>query len=231
MKKTFFILMSLFAFMASAQQTQQQIPQVTVSGEGKVTVKPDYVVIKLGVENTGKEAADVKKINDETIDKVIKFIKTFGIPTSDFQTTNVSLNKNYNYEKKTYSYVANQSLSITLKDVTKYDALMMGLVNQGINDINEVEFKSTKIEEYKSTARKEAIKSAKRKAEDYASTLGQKVGKAILISDNSASVVPMPMLLKSSGWANNMADATQQQTLAVGEIEVNANVTVSFVLD
>ncbi|MEC4048396.1 SIMPL domain-containing protein [Flavobacterium sp. SUN046] len=231
MKKTIFMLISLFALMASAQQTQPQIPQVTVSGEGKVRVKPDFVVIKLGVQNTGKEAAEVKKLNDETMDKVIKFIKAFGVPTADYQTTNVSLNKNYNYEKKTYNYVANQSLSITLKDVTKYDALMMGLVNQGINDINEVEFKSTKIEEYESTARKEAIKSAKHKAEDYAFTLGQKVGKAILISDNNSSVVPMPMLMKSSGWANMAADAPQQQTLAVGEIEVTTNVTVSFILD
>ena len=230
MKKSLFMLMSLFTLMASAQQQTQTIPQISVSGEGKVSVKPDYVVITLGVENTGKEAGEVKKLNDDTVDKVLKFIKSFGIPSSDYQTTNVSLNKNYNYEKKIYSYVANQSLSITLKDVTKYDALMMGLVNQGINDINQVEFKSTKIEEYKSTARKEAIKSAKRKAEDFAGTLGQKVGKAILITDTNATVTPIPMLMKSAGWLM-AAEATPQQTLAVGEIEVTATVNVSFVLE
>ena len=229
MKKSLLVLIGLFTILASAQQ--QTIPQITVSGEGKVSVKPDYVVITLGVENTGKEAADVKKLNDDTVDKVLKFIKSFGIPNADYQTTNVSLNKNYNYEKKIYSYVANQSLTITLKDVAKYDALMMGLVNQGINDINQVEFKSTKIEEYKSTARKEAIKSAKRKAEDFAGTLGQKVGKALLISDTNGTVTPVPMLFKSSGFVNMSNDAVSQQTLAVGEIEVTASVNVSFVLE
>lgn len=231
MKKAVVILITMFATMSQAQaQEQKQIPQISVSGEGKIKVKPDQVSINFGVENIGKDATEVKKLNDETVDKVVKFIKKFGIPTSDFQTTNVSLNRNYDYEKKKYNYQASQSITINLKDITKYDDLMMGLVDNGINNISNVEFKSSKIEEYKSEARKLAIKEAKHKAEDYVSVLNQKIGKAILINDNSQTYFPQPMY-KNYGVAAMAAEDSPKQTLAVGEIEVIANVSISFILE
>jgi hypothetical protein len=229
MKKAVVILITMFATMSHAQE-QKQIPQISVSGEGKINVKPDQVSINFGVENTGKDASEVKKLNDETIDKVVKFIKKFGIPTSDFQTTNVSLNRNYDYEKKKYNYQASQSITINLKDIIKYDDLMMGLVDNGINNISNVEFKSSKIEEYKSEARKLAIKEAKHKAEDYVSVLNQKIGKAILINDNTQTYFPQPMY--KGAMMNVMADeSVHKETLAVGEIEVTANVSISFILE
>jgi uncharacterized protein YggE len=228
MKKT---VLFLFVFMVSLSQAQEQkqIPQITVSGEGKVSVKPDHVVINFGVENSGKDATEVKKLNDETVDKVMKFIKKFGIPSSDFQTTNVSLNRNYDYEKKKFSFNASQSITITLKDISKYDSLMMGLVDNGINNIENVEFKSSKIEDYKSQARKLAMSDAKHKAEDYVSVLNQKIGKAILISDNSQALFNEPRYYKLA--AASMSNEAPMETLAAGEIDVTANVTVSFILE
>lgn len=228
MKKAIVILTVFLSAMTYAQE-QKQIPQVNVSGEGKIKVAPDKVVIRFGVENVGKDATEVKKLNDETVDKVIKFIKKFGIPTADYQTTNVSLNRTYDYDKKKYNFQASQSITITLKDITKYDSLMMGLVDNGINNISNVEFQSSKIEEHKSAARKEAMKEAKHKAEDYVSVLGQKVGKALLISDASTAYYPQPMYKEMRTMA--AGDAGPQETLAIGEIEVTANVTVSFLLE
>jgi uncharacterized protein YggE len=228
MKKAIVILTVFLTAMTHAQE-QKQIPQINVSGEGKIKVAPDKVVIRFGVENLGKDATEVKKLNDETVDKVIKFIKKFGIPTADYQTTNVSLNRTYDYDKKKYNFQASQSITITLKDITKYDSLMMGLVDNGINNISNVEFQSSKIEEHKSAARKEAMKEAKHKAEDYVSVLGQKIGKALLISDATTAYYPQPMYKEMRTMA--AGDASPQETLAVGEIEVTANVTVSFLLE
>ena len=229
MKKSIIILFTLLATSMNAQENKL-VPQISVSGEGKVKVAPDQVVINLGVQNTGKDAAEVKKMNDETVDKVVKYIKKFGIPTSDFQTTNVSLYKSYDYEKKKHNFQASQSITITLKDITKYDELMMGLVDTGINNISNVEFKSSKMEEHKSDARKLAILDAKKKAEDYVSVLNQKVGKAILITDNSQPYYP-PMY-KNMAFAEMSTDAgSDRETLAIGELEIITNVSVSFVLE
>lgn len=228
MKKSVIILLMLVATTMNAQENKL-VPQISVSGEGKVKVAPDQVVINLGVQNTGKDAAEVKKLNDETVDKVVKYIKKFGIPTSDFQTTNVSLYKSYDYEKKKHNFQASQTITITLKDIKKYDELMMGLVERGINNINGVEFKSSKIEEHKVTARKQAVLDAKKKAEDFVSVLNQKVGKAIMITDNSQPIYQPPMYRNVMMKAEAM-DAIPE-TLAIGEIEIITNVNVSFLLE
>ena len=228
MKKSIIILFTLVATSMNAQENKL-VPQISVSGEGKVKVAPDQVVINLGVQNTGKDAAEVKRMNDETVDKVVKYIKKFGIPTSDFQTTNVNLYKSYDYETKKHNFQASQSITITLKDIKKYDELMMGLVDTGINNINGVEFKSSKMEEHKVTARKQAILDAKKKAEDFVSVLNQKVGKAILITDNSQPMYQPPMYRNVMMKAEAM-DAPQE-TLAIGEIEIMTNVNVTFQLE
>lgn len=230
MKKIVTILALFLVTVVNAQE-QKQIPQVNVSGDGKIKITPDKVRVNFGIQNFGSSATEVKKLNDETVDKVLKFIKKFEIPASDYQTTSVSLNKNYDYDKKKYNFQASQSITIILKDITKYDSLIMGLMDNGVNTISDVEFQSSKIEEYKSAARKDAMKDAKHKAEDYVSVLGQKVGKAILITDNTNVFYPQPMYKSANMMAMDAGGAERQETLAVGEIEVRANVTVSFVLE
>ena len=230
MKKTVLILALLVAGISQAQEPKPQVPQISVTGEGKVKVTPDQAVVTVGFQNSGKDAKEVKTLNDEVVDKVIKFLKKSGIPSTDYKTNNVSLNKSYDYEKKKYTFMANQTLSITLKDLSKYDEIMMGLNDAGVNTIQGVEFKSSKMEEFEREARKKAMNNAKQKATDYVSVLGQKVGKALLISDNSQVFYPQPMF-KGNMMAMAAEADNSRETLAVGEIEINANVNVTFALD
>lgn len=228
--KKIILLLALVTATIQAQE-HKQVPQITVSGEGKIKVTPDEAFITVAVENTGKEAVEVKKKNDETVDKVLKLIKQRGIQTADYQTQRVNLYKYYDYNTKKYNYVANQTISIHLKDLTKYDKLMMDLVDSGINSIQGVEFKSSKIKEYESQARKKAMLDAKQKAEDYVSVLpGQKVGKAIVISETGVvNAVPLSYEMKTMAMADG--SAMPKETLAIGEIEIISMVSVSFVLE
>ncbi len=230
MRKAILILTMMTTWISLSQEQSKTIPQIAIRGEGKVKVTPDIAVITLGVQNSGKEAKEVKTQNDVVVDKVLKYIKKFNIPASDYQTTQMSLHKNYDYEKKKYSYEANQTITVTLKDLSKYDLLMMDVMETGINKIDGVEFKSSKIEQYETEARKKAMLNAKKKAEDYLSVLpGQKIGKAILISDNSSTYYPRPVFYAKGVVMNETRD--ERETLAVGEIEVISNVNVSFVLE
>jgi len=230
MKKTFLILAAFWALTSQAQEQKNSAPQISVTGEGKVKIVPDQAVVTVGFQNSGKDAKEVKTLNDEVVDKVIKFLKKNGVPATDYKTNNVSLYKSYDYEKKKYNFQANQTLSITLKDLTKYDEIMMGLNDAGVNMIQGVEFKSSKMEEYERDARKKAILNAKQKAQDYVSVLGQKVGIALLITDNSQSYYPQTMY-KGNVMAMAVDGAAPRETLAVGEIEVNTNVSVTFALE
>ena len=229
MKKALFIISILFISMSYGQEVKQ-VPQINVSGEGKIKVIPDEATIAVTVETKGNIAKDVKKQNDEKIEAVLKFIKKMNLAPADYKTQRVALNPQYDYEKKKHNYNATQTIEILLRDLSKYDELMDGLVDSGINRIDNVTFQSSKLAQYESEARKLAMKDAKMKAEDYVSVLGQKVGKAMTISDNSNSYQPQPVYARMKSMPMEDSSAPRE-TLAVGEINIIANVTVSFILE
>ncbi|HEX9980109.1 MAG TPA: SIMPL domain-containing protein [Flavobacterium sp.] len=228
MKKVLLLTAILLATLSNAQEARP-LPQINVSGEGKVRVTPDQAFISISVDTKGNNAKDVKKQNDETVEKVVQAIRRSKLPKEDVQTKRVSLNPIYDYEKKKYTYAAAQTIEILLKDLSQYDALMEDLVNAGINRISNVEFRSSKIEQYRSEARKQAMQEARHKAEDYVSVLNQKIGAAINISDNTQVFYPQPAMYEMRAAKGEDNDAPRE-TLAIGEINVTANVNVSFLL-
>ena len=72
---------------------------------------------------------------------------------------------------------------------------------------------------------------AKQKANDYVSVLvNQKIGRALMISDNSYTNYPRPVFSEFKTMA--LSDAgLSKETLAIGEIEIIANVSVTFNLE
>ncbi len=228
MKKLMLIL-TLTTMSLSAQQKEIQ-PTVSVSGEGIVKIEPDEAVIRVRVEHTGKSASEVKQLNDKSVDAVLKFLKGVKIDKKDVMSERINLNKNYDYQKKQYNYVANQTLKIRLRDLSRYDVLMQGLLDSGINRIDGIQFHSSRLEALKSEARIKAMKNAKMKAGEYAGALDQGIGKAIMISENTYTVQPpMPVYKTMAMESRAMADESME-TLAVGEMEVKTRVQVVFEL-
>ncbi|MBA0883498.1 SIMPL domain-containing protein [Flavobacterium undicola] len=229
MKKVVVFLSVMFMTISYGQEIKQ-VPQITVSGEGKIKVIPDQATISATVETKGNNAKEVKQKNDEQIDAVLKLIKKMNLAPADYRTQRVALNPQYDYEKKKTTYNATQTIEIIVRDLNKYDELMEGLVSQGINRIDNVVFQSSKLAQYESEARKLAMKEAKHKAEDYVSVLGQKIGRAMTISDNTQSYTPQPVYARMKTMAME-SDSAQRETLAVGEITITANVSVNFILE
>jgi uncharacterized protein YggE len=233
MKKNLFILMILLSNLAMSQnniQTTIMQPTVDVMGQGIVKVVPDEVTINVQVENKGQNPKELKQKNDLIINDVLAFIKSMKIADKQVQTEYVKLNKNYDYQTKTYSYVANQSISIYLKDLELYESLMNGLLERGINRIDGISFSTSKIKELKSQARIKAMQNAKMKAEEYTKVLNQSIGKAVSISEFSNTNYPGPVNRKAMMISSD-ASAMEQQTISVGEIEVVTKINVSFLLN
>ncbi len=233
MKKNLFILIVLLSNLVISQNNMQTTimqPTVDVMGEGFVKVVPDEVTINVQVENKGKDPQELKKKNGFVINEVLSFIKSMKIDDKNVQTEYVRLNKNFDYQTKKYSYVANQSISIYLKDLKLYESLMNGLIGRGINRIDGISFSSSKINELKSEARIKAMENAKMKADEYAQVLKQSIGKAVSISEFNNTNYPGPVNRKAMMMSSD-ASGMEQQTISVGEIEINTKVNVSFLLN
>ena len=228
MKKYLFLLIIVFSNLAISQNNIQAT--VDVMGEGIVKVAPDEVTINVQVENKGQNPIALKQKNDFIINDILAFIKNMNIADKQVQTEYVRLNKNYDYQTKIYSYVANQSISIHLKNLELYESLMNGLMERGINRIDGVSFSTSKIKELKSQARIKAIENAKMKAEEYTKVLNQSIGKAVSISEFNNTNYPGPVNKKTMMLSSD-ASGMEQQTISVGEIEVITKVNVSFLLN
>ena len=140
---------------------------------------------------------------------------------------NVSLNKNYDYNTKVYNYNASQTISVKLKDLSKYDEIMSGLVASGINSINGVNFGSSKMDTYEAEARKKAVANAKMKAQEYAGVLGQKIGKAVQIAEQGTNT-PQPQPMYKMAMSESMDSS--QRTLAPGEMTISSKIQITFQL-
>ena len=220
------LLILLFSTIMMAQNNPQ--PTVDVKGEGIVRVVPDEVTINVRVENTGKNAKELKSLNDGIVNEVLATIKRMGVEPKDVQTEYVRLSKNYEHNTKTYNYSANQSISIKVRDLKKYESLMNGLMDSGINRIDGISFSSSNKTSLESQARKKAIENAKMKAQEYAGVLNQTIGKAVSISEFSGTSSPQPMY---RAMAMQSDSSGGQETIAPGEMEIRVNVNVSFLLD
>ncbi|AXG74850.1 DUF541 domain-containing protein [Flavobacterium arcticum] len=230
MKKIVLALLVVTSTYMGAQTVAQNAPrQINVSGEGKIMVVPDEAVITVGVTNSGTDAAEVKKENSIVIDKVIKFLKKSKISEKDYQTQRVYLNRNQDYKTKKYSFTASQTMTIHLKDLSKYDEIMMGLTDVGINNIQGIQFKTSKQEQYESEARIKAVADTKMKAEEYVKATDMYLGYPLVISDNTQNnSYPRPMYaMEMKSMAGDMA----QETLAVGEITITANVSITYEIE
>jgi hypothetical protein len=202
-------------------------PLVEVSGEGIVRVVPDEVTINLRVENTGDNAKELKRTNDRIVNEVLSFIKSQDIEDKYVKTEYIRLSKNYDYKTKSYNYAANQSISVKLTDLSKYETLMNGLLESGINRIDGISFSTSERQALESDARKRAVAHAKLKAEEYAGVLNQGIGKAVSIRENVNFSPPSPVLRQAMAMDSSGGG---EQTMAPGEMEVRVTVYISFEL-
>lgn len=231
-----FILMAGAAFImltvpAFAQQAGPAL--VHVNGEHTIKVAPDEAEIHVMVSSENKDMQEAKKANDAIISKAIAYLKQQKIEEKNIRSTRISLYpfKEYVKDKKPeQQYRAQQSITFKLQEVERVAGLLSGLTDLGVNNIQGVDFKSSRMDEIKSEARVKAVQNAKEKAESYAGALDQKIGKAYQITDESVDTgAPRPMAM--ARMAMDEAAYGEEEPVAPGEISVEAKVTVSFYLE
>lgn len=222
--RKYLLLFAILVGTSSFAQVNSEA-KVSVMGTGTVNVVPDRVVINARVEHTGNSAIEVKKQNDEVVNEVIKYLKSQGVEEKNIQTEYIRLNKEFDYNSKETFYSANQAISILLEDLSKYETIMSGLLQSGLNRIDGIQFQTSRKEELQQEARKKAVLQAQGKAREYANALGQQIGKAILIDEvQTDNYQPVYRVMEMK------ADSAEQETIAPGEMEVTVKVNVAFLL-
>jgi uncharacterized protein len=225
------LALCLLAGLAAAEDRLS--PRVVrVVGTSEVKVVPDRAMIEIGVEKQDPSASVAKHAEDAAARRILGALRGNGIDEKDIQTTFLSLQPQSSYVKKvrvTY-FVAQQTLTITVRDLAKLETILEALIKAGGNRIDSIGYETSDLRKYRDQARDVAVKAAREKAEALAKALGQEIGKAQSIEEVPQSDFTSNVGFNNGYWSRD-DKARSAPSIAVGQKSISASVTVSFELN
>jgi uncharacterized protein len=236
-KGPFWLFLLLFSTKMNAQMPVQP-PSISVSGLAEIKVVPDEICTSMAIETRDADLGHAKLANDTRAENAVKYLKQNGVKSANIQTGNISVRPEFEYNPETGQsenvkfYVVTRQLEFKLTNPDKFDDLVTGLVESGVNYVNEVRFNSTKIREHRDEARRQAVRAAREKATLMTNELGAKLGKVILISEGFQDYNPVYQPnYQNTQDAVAVGNSAETGALSVGMISISANVNVTFLIE
>jgi uncharacterized protein len=213
-----------------------------VSGTAFTKVKPDRVVISIGVEATNKTAKASLAANSESMNKIISALRNSGVKENETSTSSFTISPNYNYTESgtilnITGFTVTNSIQIDSSTLENLSSWIDAAVASGANSINSIDFRisNDKLEDTKNMLIKDAIANAREKADIVSSELGLKVigVKSITVGEFDYIQPPQPYMEKrfDAAAGASAGAATATTPILAGEQEVSASVSIVFLID
>lgn len=222
---------------------------IQVSGTAVVNVTPDRVLIKLGVQSNGRSAKEAQANNSDTIEKVVKALKSQGVEEKDISTDWYVIQPLYeDYDSlRIKGYRIYNTVEVTMRDVNKANAAIAAAFQAGANQVVDVEFYTSELRKYRDQARELAMKAAREKAEALSKTAGSGIACVLNISENSYSSfnyggwwwygygsnqnLTTQNVVQNASPTGGEAPSLDGGPLSVGQISIRAEIVASFGLE
>ncbi|MFA5075940.1 MAG: SIMPL domain-containing protein [Patescibacteria group bacterium] len=209
--------------------------QISVTGKAELYYQPDTANVNIGVQvDKAAKADDALKQLNEKMDKIYQALTNLGIAKEDIQTQNYSVSPQYDYLDNTTSlsgYNANQTLTIKIKNVETSSDLVAKVIEAataaGANQINGVNFETSKLEELRQELRLKANADARNKAGAIADSLDVKLGDIVGWWENS---YPIESSYYGYDKAMGIGGGGGSPVVPVGEQKLQTEVSISYKL-
>ncbi len=209
--------------------TSNKSEAFTVTGEGKVSVKPDIATVNVGVHATGTTTKEVQDNLNKNINAVSAAVKKLGIDEKDIKTSNYTMNPTYDYtssRQKITGYQASSNLTIKVRNIDNANAVVDAATTAGANTVGGISFDVDDKTKAEDEARKLAVADAKAKADQAAKTAGFTLGKIINYQESSNNIRPMPLYAKADSVVGLGGGAPTE--LNTGSTDITLTVTLSY---
>lgn len=251
MRKFIFLLVIGLSLSPSVVgQDIDKMPVVSVTGTAEVLVAPDEVVFSVDVTKTDKDLQTAKRLNDESIGKVLELTRRFAFAPQNVKTEYISVDMKYDLvldpkrkivdadgdevgKRVFVGYQVSKTVFLRLTEISRFEEFFSEVLKAGVSGVNSVTFETSKLRENKDIARDMAMKAAKEKATALAASVGQTIGKAVKIIEGSSGNQSYSINGRGNNNSVSMSDRFTEgvATFAPGAIRVEAVVTVAFLLN
>ena len=168
------------ASVKAASTDQPSIRQLSATGEGKVYLVPDLASVIIGVHSEANNVGDALKANNTQSEAIQKSLAASGIDVKDIQTSAFNVYPQQQFDQKGVTpktiYVVDNTVNVTVRDLTKLGTLLDTVVSSGANSIHGIQFDVQDKAKAIAEARKQAINDAKAQALALAQDAGVELG-------------------------------------------------------
>ncbi|MBN2497529.1 MAG: SIMPL domain-containing protein [Deltaproteobacteria bacterium] len=220
---------------AGAEQ-EPDLRTISVTGDADVLVVPDEAVLRFSVQAMDGDLDDALDEVDSRAGKVLHAIEEAGIAPKQLQTDRVQVWPDYDWRSgKNRGYRASRDVVVTLEDVKKLEEILRRAFDAGATGMGGVTLRTSELRKHKDRARLLAVRAAQEKALALASALGAGIGRPQRIVEEVQPAQPWWWGGSGRVATNAVENASpgpgqSGETTALGEIRINAKVTVCFEL-
>lgn len=198
---------------------------ITVSGNGKVAIQPNYVLSQIEVSTQGEDVSGAQQKNATIMNRVIQSILALNIPREDIQTAAYNIFPNYDFieGKQVFrGYEVTNAITVKVKDIGQIGNVIDKAVQNGANRISGIQFGVENADIFYQEALRLALQDAQMKAKTIADSMKLTLHpQPIEIVEES---VGEPVPFKSVA----MAEQSLATPIERGKITISAAVRVKF---
>ncbi len=245
------LVMASLALTVPASAEQQYVVQpriITVTGQSERKVVPDEAHVTVNLNAMDMKLATAKAQHDEKLKKLMAITQRSVIQQKKIRTQSTSIQPVYSYvndangrgQRRFDGYRAQSTIDITVEDTSQLGVLMDRIAGAGFEkgantewgNLMNLYYTLSNPEKIRDDILADAIENARSKAQRMAKASGASLGPVYQINEGGTPMfqpMPVPMMAMAKGAAMaESADAAYAPP--AGEQNVNANVTVSFIL-
>ncbi len=235
MRATLLTCLLLLPVLATADGLPTS-PYVQVTGRGELQVTPDMLRVSLTLEKTGLDVTAARADVEARAAKVIALARKLGLSDKDIDAPAVTVYPEYRWDSngssgedhgpKLVGQHVTRAMVLTLRDPSRYGALVDGLFAAGVTRLDGVTPDRSDRALLQQKALALAVQDAHDKAAGLAKSAGVNLGAVYSIAEQGGGPGPRPMMMAMAARA-----PSAPAEYLPGEIEIDADVQVYYLLN
>ncbi len=213
---------------------------ITVSGYGETSSVPDIATFSFSIVSDKPTVAEAQTDATAKANAATKYLKDAGVADKDIQTSNYSVQPQYDYiqgvcqngycpggKQVLRGYEVRQSTTVKVRDTSKAGDLLAGIGATGATELSGLQFTFDNPHQGQDEARAAAIVDAKKQADTLARQLGVSIVRVVSFSENGGGY-PRPMAYASASGGQAVDAKSVAPEISVGENKVTSNVSITY---
>ncbi|HEY7042734.1 MAG TPA: SIMPL domain-containing protein [Nocardioidaceae bacterium] len=194
---------------SAATDADQQQATIVMTGTGKAIGVPDQMTFQVEVEATSSDVSSALAQVSRTANKVLHRLRDNDVPRKNVKTNGLSIHPDYDYSggrAVIVGYSASEHMVVAIDDLSAAGRVLGATADAGGNAvrINGIRLSISDTDALLQQARRDAVKDATTKADEYAAAAGRALGEVVSIREvtQGSSIRPVPQALEKLSAAD-----------------------------